>query len=331
MSNKMKKLGIFASLLMLSASFSVAAADAYVAASGQKIVTGAGVRVRDNPAVSAKEVGKLSLGTVVDINQRTQSQTKVGSNTAYWYQVTTPVKGWVFGGFTQDFDKAKVDDGVLALTRAKLGKVDKIIDEAVLPFSDAVELANFAKDAVAKTSSTEAKGELELAQWRATQVALFGVPIEDEKAKAEPYASFIKGLGEQAFYDEISAMYRVRTDVFWQLADKYKMATIGDVIAYQAANVYPGGECEGMVDCMSGRSLMMEGEYIKRFPKGKYINPALATAADTFKYIAEDWKNQPEAHADVDIAAWENLLQPVADSKEAKQLRKYIASIKVKN
>lgn len=311
----------------------VMAGEPYVSASGQKMVTGAAVRVREAPSVEAKEVGKLTMGTVLDISQRTSTEAKVGDKKAYWYQVTTPLNGWVFGGFVQDFEAAKADAAWLALARNKLGGADVLEDmenpKPKPPFTDLVELARFLKEVAAKTTNRETKGELELDYWRAVQWSLDVISeMPQEKHSTEPYASWWKGFGGDVFFDEIAATFRVRTEVFWKLADTYKNAAIGDAIAFQAANVYPGGECEGMIDCVSGRSQMMEGEYIKRYPQGKYINKVLTSLNGVLKYILKDWKNQPEAQAGVNLTEWETLLKPVADSKEARQAREYLAKLR---
>ena len=326
----LQKVLLAVAVLWLSMVLPVAAMEASVAASGQKIVVGAGVRVRNAPSVSGKEVGKLTLGSVVDVSQRSKEKAKVGSNTAYWYQISSPVSGWVFGGFTQDFDTAHPDAAWLELTRAKLGKEDKVLTGDALPlgFSDAVELAAFAKTAAAKSTDPETQGEMALARLRAMQVAAYALPMEQEKRAAEPYASWLKAQGDQVFADEVSGSYLVPAANFWKLADKYKNAAIGDAIAFHAANAALGGECEGFMSCYSVASQRSEGEYLKRFPKGKYVEPALAMVKTTLDALQADWDSQRDERAETNLAGWEAILKPV-EGKTAEQLRKQLNRLKV--
>lgn len=300
----------------------VHAADSVVSVNAKGLVTGVGVRVRAAPSATAQEVGKLAFGSTLTLQKRTGEKAQIGVKSAYWYHINAPMNGWVFGSFVQDFNAAQPQAAWLSLIRAKLGKADVVIQEATLPFADAVEISQFASKAAAQTTDTDSKGELELAQWRATQQALYAIPIA--KGKEAPYAAWLKTLGDKAFEDEISARYLLRTYLLWQLADQYQKAAIGDVIAWQAANVYPGGECEGFIVCVSGRSQMMEGEYLKRFPQGQYVQAALQDVNETLDFLVKEWPEQRADGKDVDLVLWEKILKPLAASPAADKARRYL-------
>lgn len=307
----------------------VTAADAYVAEKAEKITIGTGVRVRATPSTSAAETGKLPLGTNFTSTQRTAAKVKVGSQSDYWYRLDAPLKGWVFGGLLRNFDPAKADTARLALIRDKLGAADKLYDsyehQSPLSFADAVEVSQFANRAAAASKTPETQGELKLAYWRAVQISLFKIPLEG--ATEATYAAWLKQLGKQVFYTEPSAEYLVNPDNYWELADRHKRDTIGDAIAWQAANAFIGGECEGFISCLSGRSLMMEGEYLKRYPKGKHVESALQQANQSLAYIRQEWKNQADENTDVDLKAWQSILAPLADSKAAKEARQHLKAL----
>ncbi|MEB4591916.1 SH3 domain-containing protein [Candidatus Thiothrix sp. Deng01] len=320
---------LFLAASLLSWAGATHAADAYVAEKATKITIGTGVRVRAAPSAGAREVGKLPLGTDFTSTQRTAAKAKIGGQTDYWRQLDTPLKGWVFGGLLRNFDPAKADEARVALARDKLGPADKLYDsyehKSPLSFADAVEVSDFASRAAASSKNPVAQGELELAHWRAMQIALFSIPMES--TAKPPYAAWIKQQGKNVFYTEPSAEYLVDPRNYWKLADRHKQDAIGDAIAWQAANAFVGGECEGFISCMSARSQMMEGEYLKRYPKGKHVEEALQDVNGNLEYIRKEWKNQPDEQKDVGLKAWQAILAPLPDSKAARTARQHLKAL----
>ncbi|MBK8453775.1 MAG: SH3 domain-containing protein [Thiofilum sp.] len=286
-----------------------------VVATANYIVNGDGVRLRAEPTTSAKELGKLALGTAVTPLQKTPSQSTVAGKTAHWYQVKTDQgTGWVFGSFlipTQNYES-----GVLELLRTKLK------DESI-PFANAVALYHLADKAAAQAKSRNAKGELEIYKLIALQKSFDSVPV-DQLDKA-PYKAWVKQHDQKnAFYDEVSGQYIANGEHFWKLADHYKRDPIGDFVTWQAAQQRLGGECEGFIGCMSVALLRTEGEYLKRYPKGKYVKTALTNLNENFKYMVDDWKKPEQDSSDVDLKAWSAVLKPLAATPEATKARNYI-------
>ncbi|HKN83984.1 MAG TPA: SH3 domain-containing protein, partial [Pyrinomonadaceae bacterium] len=62
------------------------------------ITTVFAMRVRKAPQVTADEVQRLKLGTVVQIIARSSTQDTIGGKTDYWYRVNLPngETGWLF-------------------------------------------------------------------------------------------------------------------------------------------------------------------------------------------------------------------------------------------
>src|SRR5690242_7020298 len=62
------------------------------------------MRVRKAPQVSAEEVQRLKLGTVVNAVARSANQDTISGKTDYWYRVALPngQTGWLFGGLLLD-------------------------------------------------------------------------------------------------------------------------------------------------------------------------------------------------------------------------------------
>lgn len=312
--------------ICLAASFAPsygAAMESYKAA---KIVAGSAVRVRATPHVSASEVDKLAFGTVLQVQQRTTAQDTVGAKKDYWYGFNAPVKGWAFGALLQDYDAKSPDKAAIQLVRSKLGKADKVLESSVLNFNEALEVSEFAKKAASQAKSVEAAGNLQLAYWQAVQQGLSAIPMNQEKKP--PYATWLKTLGKQVFYHELAGGYYVDYNTMWKLADQYKKSPVGDVIAWQAAHATLGGECEGFLGCMSYRALITEGEYLKRYPKGRYVVPTLQMMNEELEYMAKEAPNQRADIKEINFAAWDKLLAPLSKSATLDKTKQYLTKIK---
>lgn len=312
--------------LCLAAQLTPSYADTNTTYQAPKIIAGTGVRVRATPKVTAAEVGKLPLGTVLMTQQRSPTQDKVGSKKDYWYSVNTPVKGWVFGGLLQDYDATNPDKIAVQLVRSKLGKSDRIIESGVLSYNDALEVSQYAQQAASKSKSADLAGDLQLAYLQAVQQGLSAIPINQEKKP--PYAAWIKSLGNQVFYHELAGGYYVDSRTFWKLADHYKASQIGDVIAWQASHAALGGECEGFVECMSYRSQITQGEYLKRFPKGRYVLPALEEINQELAYMAKEAPTQRDNVKEIDFALWDKILTPLSQSPTLAKTQQLLKQIK---
>lgn len=218
--------------------------------------------------------------------------------------------------------------------RAKVGPLDVFhpADGDLPSFDELVKLTADVKAAAASATDPELKGELEMAHLRALQMTLATLPPEPDKATAEPYASWLRTQSDRVFQDEISGSWLVPVSQYWALADKYRGAAVGDAIAFQAVNAPMGGECEGLMSCNSTASLRAEGEYLKRFPTGKFVEMALSLVNDNMNTMLADWDSQPEEQAETQktLAEWEALLAPVADSDITKQVRSKLSKLQQK-
>lgn len=235
---------------------------------------------------------------------------------------------------TAALQSAGADTLSLEQIRARVGPLDVFhpMDGELPSFDELAKLVDGIKAAVAKATDPESKGELALAHLRALQMALSALPVEPEKLAAEPYASWLKAQGEQVFQDEISGSWMVPVNEYWTLADQYKDAAVGDALAFHAASALMGGECEGMMSCNSFASLGAEGEYLKRFPKGKFTGQALDLVTVTLDGMLTEWDNQPEEQAEASktLAEWETILMPQEDSELAKKAKESLKELQAR-
>ena len=69
----------------------------------QAIVTADNVNVRDLPDVNHGRVaGRVNEGDMVRINGQTTTEVTIGGLTDFWYRITSPYEGWVFGAYLED-------------------------------------------------------------------------------------------------------------------------------------------------------------------------------------------------------------------------------------
>lgn len=280
-------------------------------------VNGNGVRLRAQPTVDSPELAKLMLGTSVTPLQKTSKPSTVNGKTGYWYQVkTNQTTGWVFGSFLTP--EPNSTDATLEVVRTKL-KAEK------LSFEDAVATYKLADQALAQAKARNAKGELELAKLVALQRSYDSMP--PEKMQKAPYVDWYKQHQKISFGDDPSGQYLVSTKPFWALADQYKNDAIGDEIAWRASQQALGGECEGFVGCSSIAAQRTDGEYLKRFPKGRYVKTALKQVTENFKYMLQEWNKPEQDTRDANLAAWVLILRPQANNPDAKAALGYLKQL----
>src|SRR6185369_11173654 len=87
-----------------------------------RITTVSAMRVRKSPQVTADEIVRLKLGTVVTAIARSTNQDAVAGKSDYWYRVNLPNgdTGWLFGGLLLDYSASKRQELVRQIIEARL-------------------------------------------------------------------------------------------------------------------------------------------------------------------------------------------------------------------
>ena len=70
-------------------------------ASGQMASKADKVNVRKTPTLAGEVLGQLAAGDLVELAERTVDVTTIDGVSAPWYRISTPIEGWVFGGFLE--------------------------------------------------------------------------------------------------------------------------------------------------------------------------------------------------------------------------------------
>ena len=162
----------------------------------------------------------------------------------------------------------------------------------------------------AKADETKAKAELkELLDLRAR---LEQIPFNGEDK--EPHKSFIKRNDKKITYNEPAGRWIVRSEMFWELRDKYAGLKTADDIAWEAAQNPIPGECEGYMNCGVYLGQITAVKYLGYYPAGKHSKAALDELRSMFSSFAD------ASQADVSYT-------PPEDATDRAELQKMLKEI----
>ncbi len=245
-----------------------------------KITTVSAMRARKAPQVTAEEVARLKLGTVVNAVARSANQDTIGGKTDHWYRVNLPngQTGWLFGGLLLDYNASQRQALVRQIIEARL-KAENT------DFFDRQEIYNLAASSVANAKDASTRAEFELLKTLALASWALSLPYEHNKS---PYREWVKAHAAALIYNEFAGGYQLNADVLWNLEKKYHALPIAERIAWEASQMLPPSDCEGDETCAF---FLSEGEirYLGLYPAGahaaealKNINEALADQVISF-------------------------------------------------
>lgn len=272
------------------------------------------------PNTSAEEVTKLQIGTIVPELEQSSAKEKIGNGEDYWYKVALPngKEGWIFGSFTLPFTAANRAEIYKRIASERL----KIKDAN---FADSADLARFMTITMTEVGDKNALAWIELARLLAMRQAGAAIPIE--KQDQAPYKPWVKSNEASLVYSEPSGMWLVKSDLFWALQKKYVTLPIADEIAWEGAKNSLPGECEGDISCNISALNLMDGKYVKLYPKGAHIEEALASMIENLGILADSLKTAEKPAADErkyavkDLAELRASITKTVSPKKAKALQ----------
>lgn len=276
------------------------------------LTTAFDVNLREDPSVSASAVGQVKLGTVCRAIEKTPTKQRLGNKQDFWYRVettgATSKRGWIFGGFLRQVDNAKRETTYREIAADRVKAAGK-------SFSNYVELYEFLTRIQPELKTQSIAAELSLTRLLALKNALANIPIE--KQEQPLYKNFTAAQDENIVYSEPAGQWFVRSDLFWNLAKKYRnVPAISDRIAWEAAQNPLPGECEGYLNCYLFLLLTTHGEYLKQYPKGVKASESLKTIRDMLSPIASD-------------ASKKEVYTPPADVSDKAEFYKTIADLRI--
>ena len=185
-----------------------------------RIMTGAGVRLRQALRQNAKGSRLLQIGTIVSELDNAYFQGEI------WYQIETPDHkvGWVHGKYT------------LALVpeeraQAYIQVAEKKLNSHHASFGDLVDLYNFLSRA-SNEVKLETAVELKLLRLLTLQHTLDKIPINQQDELM--YAEWINKNHTDIRYETTQFRWLVKKELFQQLYDKYSFLPIAERILQSA-------------------------------------------------------------------------------------------------
>lgn len=240
----------------------------------QIMVTDISAEIRSQAKTAAPELGKVKLGTVLDVSQKSGA----------WYKVRfldggkTSV-GWIPAGSVGNLDSAD-----------KTRNYSQIANRYYKP--DGMDFATSSalyESLTRNQSDFETSGsaaDLQLKRLLALRAALKSIPAGAKDSA--PYKEFLRAHDKEIVYSEPAGEYLVTSNLFWDLHKKYKDTPLADQIAWAAAQNPLPGECEGYVNCHLFYGRMTNGEYLNLHPTGKNNLEALTNLTNMLEPIVND-------------------------------------------
>ena len=91
----------------------------------------------------------------------------------------------------------------------------------------------------------------------------------------EPYREWLERHENVVIYSEPAGQWLLIPEVIWKVHDAHRSAAPSEAIAWFAIeNGYPG-ECEGYIPCYANIMNWLDGEYLRRYPRGPHASEAV--------------------------------------------------------
>jgi len=237
-----------------------------------RITAVSAMRVRKAPQVSAEEIQRFKLGTVVNAVARSTNQDTISGKTDYWYRVTLPngQTGWLFGGLLLDYNAGQRSELLRQIIEGRL-KAENT------DFADRQEIYSLAASGITEAKDANTRAEFELLKLLALANTAMAFP--NNLGDKSPYREWQKAHAAEVIPDEFAGGYELRSELLWKLEAKYHTLPIADRIAWEAAENPQPSDCEGDEVCGFFR---LEGEiqYLSVHPNGTHATEAIKNLSE---------------------------------------------------
>jgi hypothetical protein len=85
----------------------------------------------------------------------------------------------------------------------------------------------------------------------------------------------LKAYASTIHFDEIAGSWIISHEMVLALHEQYQATKAADEIAWFAASIPLGGECEGYIPCYLSAANTKQGEYLRRHPQGAHAGEAM--------------------------------------------------------
>ncbi len=140
-----------------------------------------------------------------------------------------------------------------------------------------------AAEAIARELSgvadADRRGQLSLQYVQAMRAALLAIPMDGRDR--EPFHAFIQKHEGEVVYSEPAGQWMLRPDVIWKVHDGSRATASAEAIAWEAVDNGMPGECEGYPPCELSTLDALDGEYLRRQPRGAHLDDVIKRIGDT--------------------------------------------------
>ena len=255
----------------------VVAAERGVPTNVEIIVNAPMSPIRSSASFTAPFIANAKLGTSLVAVEKTPQ----------WYKVEYMAGGRTATGW------------IAANTVAEVNGSDKtnvyrlITDRnfrADMDFNTSVELYDFLGRAVNEMPISESAADVELKRIFALRSA--ASRVNRQNRMSAPFNDFVNQRNGEIVFNDSTGEYLVSSNLFWNLADKYRSLPSGDIIGwYGARNPIPG-ECGRLVNCHVFLARMTDGEYLSIFPNGRSSNDAMRNISFMLEPLVTDLQSK---------------------------------------
>ena len=267
-------------------------------AAEQIIVAAPASRIRAQPKLNSAQLSLVKLGKLLSVLEKN----------ADWYRVEYAAgkSGWISKTLVENYEIERRDE----IYRKIADKFSKV---KTPDFATAAEVSEFLKTAPVLVKNDSLKADLSFRRLRVLSAALKAIPFG--KGEQFPYKNFLQANEKDAVYSEPSGMWLVRSELFWELRNKYTALPVAEEIAWEAAQNPIPGECEGYINCQLYMLREMEGEYLNFYPNGKYSRQALDAVAASLKIMVAQMNNK-------------DTFTPLADISERAEFNRFLTELR---
>lgn len=170
----------------------------------------------------------------------------------------------------------------------------------ILLFAVAVAQAAGTADLTALVRLVETRDQARLSAKTPEDAARLALPwlraLKDaaEASQTRALHPSLKRHESLIFYDEIGGSWILNHDAVLALHDRYRATKTADDLAWFAAELRLGGECEGYVPCYMSSVNIRYGEYLRRHSSGAHAREAVLAIMDAIRSSQDLIRRYPD-------------------------------------
>jgi hypothetical protein len=171
----------------------------------------------------------------------------------------------------------------------------RVLADETTTFPARADLTDRLRSVLANPADAETRGRLALLWVRTMLRTLGAIPFTTDGTKQEPYRSWLRAHDADVVYSEPAGQWLMITENLWRLHDEHRQTASAEPLAWEVVDNGLPGECEGYPPCDLAGLDVLQGEYLRRHPRG-------AHAAEAVEQIRESCEqsvnlvNDPKGH-----------------------------------